>query len=158
MARRNRVVVLSAEARNLIDRELGFVASVSSDCTPNLSPKGTVAVWDDEHIVFADLRSPGTVANLRANPSVEVNVVDPLTRKGFRIKGKADVHDHGHLFEAGVSFYERRGTIRARERIRSIVLIAIERVLPVTSPAYDVGLTESDLRKANLQRLTGELP
>jgi hypothetical protein len=50
---------------------------------PRLSPKGTTAVWDDEQLVFTDIRSPGTVGNLRAKPAVEVNVVDPITRKGY---------------------------------------------------------------------------
>jgi hypothetical protein len=38
-------------------------------------------VWDDEHLVFLDLRSPETMRNLTSNPSVEVNVVDPILRK-----------------------------------------------------------------------------
>jgi len=39
------------------EQRLGFVATVCPDGTPNLSPKGTTAVWDDDHIVFADIRS-----------------------------------------------------------------------------------------------------
>jgi DNA-binding winged helix-turn-helix (wHTH) protein len=49
--------------------------------------EGTTAVWDDDHLVFANVRSPGTLANLRLNPSVEVNVVDTVLRKGYRFKG-----------------------------------------------------------------------
>jgi hypothetical protein len=33
----------------------------------NLSPKGRTAVWDDDHLIFANIRSPGTLANLRSN-------------------------------------------------------------------------------------------
>ncbi len=43
-----------------------------------VSPKGTTSVWDDTHLVFLDLCSPGTIANLTSNPNVEVNVIDPL--------------------------------------------------------------------------------
>ena len=71
------------------EQRLGFVATVCPDGTPNLSPKGTTAVWDDDHLVFANIRSPGTLANLRQNASVEVNVVDPFLRKGYRFKGVA---------------------------------------------------------------------
>jgi hypothetical protein len=46
-----------------------------------------------------------------------------------------------------VQFYEDRGTVRARERIRGIVLVSVERALPVTSPAYDLGSTEEELRE-----------
>ena len=40
-----------------------------------------------------------------------------------------------------------------RERIHSIVVIAVERALPVTSPAYDVGATEVELRAIYRERL-----
>jgi predicted pyridoxine 5'-phosphate oxidase superfamily flavin-nucleotide-binding protein len=147
------MAILTADVQRLVEAELGFVATVCPDGTPNLSPKGTTAVWDDDHLVFADIHSPGTVANLRANPSIEINVVDQLVRKGYRLKGTATVHTEGVLFERGVAFYEARGTERARERIRSIVIVAVERALPVTSPAYDLGATEAELRDRYLARL-----
>ena len=146
--------ILTADMQRIVDSELGFVATVCPDGTPNLSPKGTTAVWDDDHLVFADLRSPGTVENLRANPSIEINVVDQLSRKGYRFKGTAVVHTDGDVFERGVRFYEARGTVQARERIRGIVIVVVERALPVTSPSYDLGLTEDELRASNLRRLT----
>ena len=81
-------VKLTADMQRVLNEQrLGFVASVGEDGTPNLSPKGTTAVWDDEQIVFADIRSPGTIANLRHHPVVEINVVDPVSRKGYRFKG-----------------------------------------------------------------------
>jgi predicted pyridoxine 5'-phosphate oxidase superfamily flavin-nucleotide-binding protein len=145
--------ILTDDMKRVVDAELGFIATVCPDGTPNLSPKGTTAVWDDTHLVFADIHSPGTVANLGKNPNIEVNVVDQLVRKGYRFKGTAAVHRDGELFERGVQFYESRGTVRARERIRSIVIVAVERVLPVISPAYDLGMTEDELRQINLRRL-----
>ena len=79
--------------------------------------------------------------------------MDQLVRKGYRFKGTATVHTEGEVFERGVQFYESRGTVRARERIRGIVIVAVERALPVTSPAYDLGATEDELREINLRRL-----
>lgn len=154
--------ILTEDMRRVVEAELGFVATVCPDGTPNLSPKGTTAFWDDDHVVFADLRSPGTVENLRANPSIEINAVDQLSRKGYRFKGTAIVHTDGPVFEQGVAFYEARGTVKARERIRGIVVVLVERALAVTSPAYDLGATEEELRALNLRRLTaaatGEVP
>jgi len=80
-------------------------------------------------------------------------VVDQLVRKGYRFKGTAVVHTDGEAFDRGVEFYERRGTVRARERIRGIVVVTVERAQPVTSPSYDIGLTEDELRESNLRRL-----
>ena len=145
--------ILTDDMQRVVDRELGFVATVTPEGTPSLSPKGTIAVWDDDHLVFADLRSPGTVSNLRSNPTVEVNVVDQLTRKGYRLQGTAVVHTEGADFERGVEFYDRRGLEQARDRIHSIVVVAVERASAVTSPAYDVGATEDELRAIYRERL-----
>ena len=146
--------ILTADMRRMVETQLGFVATVCPDGTPNLSPKGSTAVWDDDHLVFSDLRSPGTVENLRANASVEINVVDQLVRKWYRFKGTGVVHTDGEVFERGVRFYEARGTVRARDRIHGIVIVTIQRALPITSPAYDVGATEDELRQRYLATLT----
>jgi uncharacterized protein len=150
--------ILTADMRRMVETQLGFVATVCADGTPNLSPKGSTAVWDEDHLVFADLRSPGTVENLRANASVEINVVDQLVRKGYRFKGTGVVHTDGEVFERGVRFYEARGTVRARDRIRGIVIVTVERAWPVTSPSYDVGATEDELRERYLAALTAGPP
>src|SRR4051812_6577242 len=72
------VGALSEDMKRVVSRQrLGFVATVCPDGTPNLSPKGTLSVLDDDRLVFADIRSPQTVTSLRVNPSIEVNVVDP---------------------------------------------------------------------------------
>src|SRR5438128_190983 len=145
--------ILTEDMRRVINAELGFIATVCPHGTPNLSPKGTTAVWDDDHLVFADLRSPGTVENLRSNASIEINVVDQLVRKGYRFKGTGAVYTDGDVFERGVQFYEARGLVKARERIRGIVIVSVERATRVISPAYDIGMTEDELREIHLSRL-----
>ena len=126
------------------EQRLGYVATVCPDGTPNLSPKGCTAVWDDDHLVFADVRSPGTIRNLRHHPVAEINVVDPIARRGFRFKGTCTVHAEGEMYEKIVAFFRDRGV---RSAIRSVVLVRVERALPITSPAYDLGATEEEIRK-----------
>src|SRR4029077_1058145 len=104
------------------EQRLGYVASVGPDGSPNLSPKGTTAVWDSEHLVFAHLHSHQTVANIETvNPVVEINVVDPILRKGYRFKGHAVVHRAGPEFEAGLAFYRQRSGLD-EHRVEAIVL------------------------------------
>ena len=138
------MAVLTTEMKRLVDvQRLGYVATVCPDGTPNLSPKGTTAVWDDDHLVFADIRSPGSVTNIRLNPTVEVNVVDPIVRKGYRFKGNAEVLSSGSTFDDIVTFYRERGVSGP---IHHVVLVQVERVLPLVSPAYDSGATEAEVR------------
>lgn len=136
--------ILTTEIQEFVKKEkLGFVATVCADGTPNLSPKGTTTIWDGNHLVFADIFSPGTVENLLLNPSVEVNVVDIFIRKGYRFKGTGKVYSEGPLFEEVVSFYKAAG---AKYAIKTIVLIKVERVIELKSPAYDTGLTEEEIK------------
>ena len=136
--------ILTEEMKRVVrEQRLAFIATVCPDGTPNLSPKATTTVWDDDHLVFADIRSPGTMANLMANPAIEINVIDQVLRKGYRFKGNATILTEGPRYEEIVGFY-RSGKIE--NPIRAIVLVKVERALPVISPAYDMGVTEDEVR------------
>ncbi|MGH6985375.1 MAG: pyridoxamine 5'-phosphate oxidase family protein [Caulobacteraceae bacterium] len=135
--------ILTEDMRRVIEEQrLGFVASVSPDGTPNLSPKGTTAALDDDHLVFADICSPTTIANLRRNSAVEINVVDPVRRKGYRFKGRAEIIDGGEAFADLLAFYQRRGSTTPK---RAFVVVQVERALPLISPVYDSGLGEDEV-------------
>lgn len=129
--------------RVVLEQRLGFVATVTPEGRPNLSPKGTTTLFDDEHLLFADIASPGTVSNLERSPFVEVNVVDPISRRGYRFKGTAEVHREGDTFERGISVLEQRGYSTPRERIRAIVIIEVDEARPLVSPVYDTGASEA---------------
>jgi uncharacterized protein len=145
--------ILTEDMKRVVrEQSLGFFATVCPDGTPNLSPKGTTSVLDDDRLVFADLFSPGTISNLRANPSVEVNIVDPITRRGYRFKGRAEVHDDGPVFEEVMAFYERERQL-ARSRVRSVAVITVEHAAELVSPAYDTGLTAEEVSDRSWRRL-----
>jgi predicted pyridoxine 5'-phosphate oxidase superfamily flavin-nucleotide-binding protein len=136
--------ILTDDMKRVVHQQrLAFVATVCSDNTPNLSPKGTIAVWDDNHLVFANIRSPQTVANLRRNAAIEINVIDPFVRKGYRFKGIASVLEAGDDYDEVTAFFKARGV---SNRIRELIVVHVERALPVTSPVYDAGLSESEIR------------
>ena len=73
---------LDADMKAIIRRTmLCFAATINADGSPNLSPKSTLRVHDDDHLLFADIASPGTVANLRHDPRIEINCVDIFARQ-----------------------------------------------------------------------------
>lgn len=137
--------ILTPQIKDFIARQkLCFVATVNSNGTPNLSPKGTTMVWDDNHIMFADIHSPGTVNNLLKNPSVEINMVDVFLRKGYRFKGTAKVLSKGPEYSKALEIY---GEAAKKYVIRNIVIVNIERVLEIKSPAYDDGTSEEEIKR-----------
>jgi predicted pyridoxine 5'-phosphate oxidase superfamily flavin-nucleotide-binding protein len=127
------------------EQRLGFVASVNPDGTPNLSPKGTFEILDDEHLIYLDIRSPNTARNIENGSRVEVNFVDPFLRKGFRFRGRAAVlapsSEEGRALFARVPGWQRRA-----ETYRAVVKIRVEHAAPLISPGYDFGATEEETR------------
>jgi uncharacterized protein len=140
--------ILTADMQRVVlEQRLGFHATVGPDGTPNLSPKGTTTVYDDDHLVFADIRSPGTIANLSRNPAIEVNVVDPMLRKGYRFKGTATIHHSDDVWRRSLALLAERGYGEYEDRYRAVVLIRVEQTGALTSPIYDLPDTsEADVQ------------
>jgi predicted pyridoxine 5'-phosphate oxidase superfamily flavin-nucleotide-binding protein len=91
---------LSDEVKKMIaEIRPGIIATASKDGKPNVSAKGSFRVLDDEHVIFADINSPRTIANLKENPYVSVLVIHPKTLRGCRIWGKGEIIDSGSLFD-----------------------------------------------------------
>ena len=146
--------ILTDDMKRIVcEQRLGYVATVCPDGTPNLSPKGTTAVWDDDHLMFADIRTPQSVQNIEQKPAGEVNVVDPLVRKGYRFKGRGVVDRSDDVFQRGCQIYRGAGVMN---EIRAVVLIRVDRALPLISPAYDRGETEEQV-KDRWRRYWGKL-
>jgi uncharacterized protein len=127
------------------EQRLGYVASISEEGRPMVSPKGSLTVWDGDHLVFADVDSPGTVRNLESRPQTEINVVDPFVRKGYRFTGTGKVLHAGDVYWKVLEMYKAEGAdIR---RVRAVVLVEVTAVSPLVSPVYGVGLTEAEVRR-----------
>jgi len=134
--------ILTDDMKRLVaEQKLAFHATVCPDGSPNLSPKGSTRVWDDDHLFFADICSPQTIANIRAGSLVEVNVVDPFVRKGYRFKGRAEIHEPGAaIFAEGIERMRADGS-KLTGRVKAIVVIEVRDAAPLVSPAYDDGAT-----------------
>ena len=117
---------LSEEAKKAI-AEFGaaLVATASKDGKPNVSLKGSFRVLDDEHVIFADIASPRTMANLRENPQLSVMVFDPSTCKGCRVWGKTvEILDSGSLFDTISTEFAPKGM-----KVNHIVKVAVDEVV-----------------------------
>lgn len=127
---------------------LCFAATVRADGSPNLSPKRWDRVYDGGHLAFMGIASPGTTDNLRRDPRIEVDAVDVFRRRGHRFAGTAQ------LVPPGEEVYEW-----LHEWLLDLngpgypagqaVLVHVDRVLPILSPAYTFGhAEEAELTRA----------
>ena len=138
------MVIITEKIKNFVNfQKLGYVATVSADNTPNLSPKGTIIVLDESYLAFADIHSPQTVENLKCNPAIEINIVDPFSRRGYRFKGIAEIISTGDKFDKIISHYKEIGV---KSSIKTIIAVKIEKLSEILSPLYDLGYTEEELK------------
>ncbi len=132
----------------------GAVATVNDDGSPSVSPKATFVIINDRCIAYGNIRSPGTSANLRQRPAVEVSFIDVLARLAVRVKGKGQLvaknSETGKrllpLFEALWAPY--------LGQMAEFVKIDIEACELITSPAYDVGFNQEELVRANFDKIS----
>ena len=138
------MTMITPEIKDFLNlQKLGYVATVSSDGKPNISPKGTIVGWTFDTLAFANIRSPDTVNNLNDNPDVEINVIDPILRKGYLFQGTARIIEAGNLYDDILNYYRSNGI---KSPIYSIVLVNVSSVSEVTSPLYDLGITQQEIK------------
>ena len=145
--------MLTEEMKALIRAfSAGSVATVNTDGTPSVSPKATFVIVDDDTLAFGNLRSPGTLANLRTNPSVEVCFTDVLSRKAIRVTGTGSIIGKADAPQGlRDAFNDAWGDYVPG--MSAFVVIEVSAAEVILSPAYDFGHTEAELRAANLERL-----
>jgi general stress protein 26 len=145
--------MLTAQMKTLIRSfSAGSVATVTPEGLPRVSPKATFVILDHQTLAFGNIRSPGTLANLRANPAVEVCFTDILHRRALRVTGRAEILRKGDAdsdlraaFDAAWADYV--------PHMSAFVRITLSAAEIITSPAYDIGLEEGELKSVNLAKL-----
>ena len=146
--------ILTQEMKDFVNKQrMGFVATVSPDNSPNLSPKGTTVVYSDEHLIFTGIRSEHTLSNLEKNPLVDINVVNPIKRKGYRFKGTATILSEGKEFESILNQYRDLGI---KSEVKAIVLVKVNSAELITSPLYDLGLSEQEIESEWKKRYSSD--
>lgn len=145
--------MLATEMQRLIrDHSAGMVATINDDGTPSVSPKATFVIVDDQTIAFGNIRSPGTLANLRQRPTVEVCFLDVLARKAVRVTGAATIVAKAEAETDLVAAFDAVWGPYV-PHMSAFVVIAMSAAELILSPAYDLGFSEDELRETNLAKL-----
>ena len=127
---------LAPDVRSAAERAvLCWLATADADGQPNVTPKELFAVFDSQHLVIANIASPGSAANLAVNPRVCVSFVDVFVQKGFKVVGLAsDVPPEGPGFEDWVA--PLREIAGDRYPIRSVFVVRAAEVEAIVAPSY----------------------
>ena len=113
---------LTEEAKKTIGEiRPSFVATAGGSGKPNVSAKGSLRVLDDEHVAFANVASPRTIANIKENPQVAIICLDAESRKSCRVWGKAEIIDSGELFDRFSAELAER-----KMKVNNVVKVTVE--------------------------------
>lgn len=147
--------MLTDDMKTLIrNHSAGMVATVNTDGTPAVSPKATFLILSDTQLVFSNIRSPNTVQNIKNRPNVEVCFIDLVLRISARIKGRAKYIEKSEAEPELVRKFEQAYGDYL-DAMSGFVMIDVMESELIFSPAYDLGITEDELRESNMNKLNG---
>lgn len=127
---------LTKKITQYIDKSvLCWLATVSNEGNPNVSPKEIFTYYQTDKIIIANIASPQTVKNIRQNKKVCISFIDILVQKGFQLKGKAEIITKNH------SDFSKMEKIlieltKGKFPFSTITSITIETAKPILAPKY----------------------
>ena len=127
---------LTSEVKEIFQRQLAIIATSSKDGIPNVVPKGSMYVVDDETLAYSEGVCRKTLSNLQENPKVSVVVVDREKADGYQVKGTAELLTSGDLYEQ----VAKRQEARKKPQPKYVAKIRVEEIYSVKS-----GITEQKI-------------
>ncbi|MDP2726301.1 MAG: pyridoxamine 5'-phosphate oxidase family protein [Dehalococcoidia bacterium] len=128
---------LTDEMKELISKHQAFVATTAADGAPNIGPKQSVRVLDDEHLFFAEITAKKTYENLKRDPRIAIAVADREHIKGYRFVGTAELQEAGPLYD------------KVKERIQKMGFPDLKAAVKVhVDEVYDLGIPGAGTRIA----------
>ena len=130
------MAVLDTEVQAAIAASvLCWLATIGRDGAPNVSPKEIFCAVGEDRLAIADIASPNSVANIRANPQVCVSFVDVFRQKGFKLNGTAQLIGRRDpaFEEAAASLLRLAGPAFP---VRHAILVTVRKAVRIIAPSY----------------------
>jgi predicted pyridoxine 5'-phosphate oxidase superfamily flavin-nucleotide-binding protein len=126
---------------------LCWLATADAQGRPSVSPKEIFVASPPDRLLIADIASPRSVANVRANPAVCVAVIDIFEQRGFQLYGRAEIVAAGDALFPDVAapllaFASDTFTVR------HAIVVTVEAVSRIVAPSHWVRpeMTDTDRR------------
>ena len=127
---------LSSEIIACIDKTvLCWLATVSKEHVPNVSPKEVFCQFDETRIIVANIASQQTVQHIKSNSKVCLSFIDIFIQKGYQIKGDAVIIDK--TFPEFVEMHKKL-SIMTNDKfpITKVISISVQSAKKIWAPSY----------------------
>lgn len=118
------MAVLTQEMKDMILNNQCYVGTVSKDGVPNVAPKRSTRVFNDETLIFNEGTGGATYQNLLDGSKVVVAVANREVVDGYRFLGRGEVIHDGEVYEQAAVLSEKAGMPRPK----AVVLVHIEEI------------------------------
>jgi len=123
------------------DSVLCWLATTNEFNIPNVSPKEMFTYFDDNTLLIANIASPQSSKNIKANSNVCVSFINIFIQKGYKIVGKASI-----INESNDKFFVYKNRITGlygnEFKILEIFEVSILRISDILAPSY---ITKKDI-------------
>jgi predicted pyridoxine 5'-phosphate oxidase superfamily flavin-nucleotide-binding protein len=93
------MATLTQEMKDMIATQQCFVGTVNADGTPNVAPKRSTRVLNDNSLIFNEGTGGATYENIKRGSKVSISVVNREILDGFRFLGSCTIHESGILYD-----------------------------------------------------------
>ena len=125
------MATLTQEMKDLVAAQQCFIATVNPDGTPNVGPKRSTRVFDDEHLAFNEVTAKQTWTNVKNGSKVAIAVVDRESMRGFRFVGTPEPLTSGQVFEQAAEANRARGVMAP---LTAVVKVKVEKIFNLGMP------------------------
>lgn len=121
---------LTDAMKEIIEKQLAYVSTVSNEGMPNIGPKRSMRILDENTLIYNENTGKQTMNNILVNGKVAVAYADWAKLDGYRFVGKAEVFTEGKYYDEAVEW--AKGKMGAP---KAAVIIHIEDVYTLRSGA-----------------------
>jgi hypothetical protein len=113
----------------LADRTPCVVATVGDDGMPDVGLKGSLMVWDADHLAYWERARRRHLGNLKAGSmGIAAIYYNPEKRRHARFFGQAELHEEGPMRDAIMARIIQAELDRDPEKLGAGVLIRVDRI------------------------------
>ena len=109
-----------------------FLATAGADGMPDIGPKGSVLVFDSDHLAYWERTQRVHLKNVQENPKVAVLYFNQETRQRLRFYGTVTIHASGPVREKILPRVIKPEIERDVKKTGYGVLIRVDKVVNIT--------------------------
>lgn len=131
---------LTDAMKDMLANQTPIQATVTEGQIPNIGPKRSLRIYDDNTLIFNENTGGQTLVNMQNGSRIAVAVIDREKLDGYRFLGTPEIFSEGAPFDNACAFADENGM----KSPKFAVLVHIDEIYSLRSGA-NAGKKMSDL-------------